>query len=148
MKPSPILLILSFALPLAYAGEFKVEEKPFKSTVGFEGSFLPNKALLMKVDPKVWTDFTIKELVEQGEPIQKGAPVVILDTEAIDRQLADDQDTASARKMWCAQPRRPPRALPPPLRRQLRPPQQKKTSTQGVRITKYAGSSNSKHFYC
>mgnify|MGYP003314687979 CR=1 FL=1 len=52
MKPSPFLLTLFLALPAAYGGEFKVEKKPFKSTVGFEGSFLPAEALVIKVDPR------------------------------------------------------------------------------------------------
>lgn len=99
MKPSQLLLTLFLALPAAYAGEFKVEKKPFKSTVGFEGSFLPQEALVMKIEPKVWTDFTIKELVAQGGAVKKGAPVVVLDTEGIDRQLADDTDATIARKM-------------------------------------------------
>ena len=99
MKPSPFLLTLFLALPAAYGGEFKVEKKPFKSTVGFEGSFLPAEALVIKVDPKVWTDFTIQELVAQGGAVKKGDPVVVLDTEGIDRQLADDADATIARKM-------------------------------------------------
>ena len=99
MKPSPFLLALFLAFPLAHAGEFKVEKKPFKSTVEFEGSFLPDKAMVMKIDSKVWTDFTIKELVPQGGTVKKGVPLVVLDTEAIDRQLADDKDVTSSRKM-------------------------------------------------
>ena len=99
MKPSPLPLALFLAFPLAHAGEFKVEKKPFKSTVEFEGSFLPDKAMVMKIDSKVWTDFTIKELVPQGGTVKKGAPLVVLDTEAIDRQLADDKDVTSSRKM-------------------------------------------------
>ena len=98
MKPSRLLVILAFALPAAYAGEFKVEKKPFKSTVEFEGSFLSAEAHVIQIDPKVWTDFTIKELVAQGGVVKKGDPIVVLDTEGIERQLADDADATMARK--------------------------------------------------
>lgn len=98
MKPSRLLVILAFALPAAYAGEFKVEKKPFKSTVEFEGSFLSAEAHVIQIDPKVWTDFTIKELVAQGGAVKKGDPIVVLDTEGIERQLADDADATMARK--------------------------------------------------
>ena len=98
MKPSRLLVILAFALPAAYAGEFKVEKKPFKSTVEFEGSFLSAEAHIMKIDPKVWSDFTIQELVAQGGVVKKGDPIVVLDTEGIERQLADDADATMARK--------------------------------------------------
>ena len=98
MKPSPLFLAVILVLPAALAGEFKVEKAPFKSTVSLEGVFLPDKALPLKVDPKAWADFTIKELVEQGSPVKKGDPVVVIDTKAIDRQLADDADATSVRK--------------------------------------------------
>ncbi len=98
MKPSRLLVILAFALPAAYAGEFKVEKKPFKSTVEFEGSFLSAEAHVIQIDPKVWADFTIKELVAQGGVVKKGDPIVVLDTEGIERQLADDADATMARK--------------------------------------------------
>ena len=98
MKPSRLLVILAFALPAADAGEFKVEKKPFKSTVEFEGSFLSAEAHVIQIDPKVWTDFTIKELVAQGGAVKKGDPIVVLDTEGIERQLADDADATMARK--------------------------------------------------
>ncbi|MDP7106780.1 MAG: hypothetical protein QGH41_06855, partial [Roseibacillus sp.] len=99
MKPSSLFLTAFLALPAAFAGEFKVEKKPFKATVSLDGVFLPDKVHPLKIDPKVWADFTIKELVGQGSPVKKGAPVVVLDTKAIDRQLADDTDTTSLRKM-------------------------------------------------
>ena len=99
MKPSPLFLTAFLALPAAFAGEFKVEKKPFKSTVSLDGVFLPDKVHALKIDPKVWADFTIKELVGQGSPVKKGEPVVVLDTKAIDRQLADDTDATSLRKM-------------------------------------------------
>ena len=98
MKPSRLLVILAFALPAAYAGEFKVEKNPFKSTVEFEGSFLSAEAHVIQIDPKVWADFTIKELVAQGGVVKKGDPIVVLDTEGIERQLADDADATMARK--------------------------------------------------
>ena len=99
MKPSRLFLTLALALPAAHAGEFKVEKKPFKSTVEFEGSFLSAEAHIMKIDPKVWSDFTIQELVAQGGAVKKGDPIVVLDTEGIERQLADDADATTARKM-------------------------------------------------
>ena len=99
MKPSPLFLTAFLALPAAFAGEFKVEKKPFKATVALDGVFLPNKVHALKIDPKTWADFTIKELVGQGDPVKKGEPVVGLDTKAIDRQLADDTDATSLRKM-------------------------------------------------
>ena len=99
MKPSKLLLATFLVLPPAMAGEFKVEKKPFKSTVSLEGTFLPDKAHPLKVDPKAWTDFTIKELVSQGATVKKGTPVVVVDTKGIDRQLADDADATTSRKM-------------------------------------------------
>ena len=99
MTPPKLLLIVFLALPAAMAGEFKVEKKPFKSTVALEGVFLPDKAHPLKIDPKAWADFTIKELVSQGAPVKKGAPIVVIDTKGIDRQLADDADATASRKM-------------------------------------------------
>ena len=97
MTPPKLLLIVFLALPAAMAGEFKVEKKPFKSTVALEGIFLPDKAHPLKVDPKAWADFTIKELVSQGATVKKGAPIVVVDTKGIDRQLADDADIWTGR---------------------------------------------------
>ncbi len=99
MKPPKLLLAILLALPAAMAGEFKVEKKPFKSTVSLEGVFLPDKAHPLKIDPKAWADFTIKELVAQGANVKKGSPVVVVDTKGIDRQLADDADATASRKM-------------------------------------------------
>ena len=99
MKPSPLILTALLAFPLAHAGEFKVEKKPFKSTVSLDGVFLPDETHLLKIDPKVWADFTIKELAPQGSSLKKGQPVVVLDTENIDRQLSDNVDASSLRKM-------------------------------------------------
>ena len=101
MKPSPLILLALLA-PAAQAGEFKVEKKPFKSTVSLDGVFLPDKVHLLKIDPKVWADFTIKEVAEQGSGLKKGQPVVVLDTKGIDRQLADNVDAISLRKMTLA----------------------------------------------
>ena len=70
MKPPKLLLAILLALPAAMAGEFKVEKKPFKSTVSLEGVFLPDKAHPLKIDPKAWADFTIKELVAQGANVK------------------------------------------------------------------------------
>ena len=103
MKPQfAVLAVLAAATPAVLAGEVTVEKKPFKATVSLDGTFLPNKVHTLQVDPKVWTDFTIKSLVPQGGGVKKGQPVVTLDTEAIDRQLADDADATRLRKMALA----------------------------------------------
>ena len=98
MKPSPLILLALLA-PAAHAGELKVEKKPFKSTVSLDGVFLPDRVHLLSIDPKVWADFTIKEVAGQGAVLKKGQPIVVLDTKSIDRQLSDNLDTTSLRKM-------------------------------------------------
>ncbi len=100
MKPHrPLLAVLAALAPAAFAGEFTVEKKPFQATVSLDGTFLPDAVHHLQLDPKVWTDFTILDLVPQGGEVAKGAPVVTVDTKAIDRGLADDADTTRLRKM-------------------------------------------------
>ncbi|MFP6875701.1 MAG: hypothetical protein VCA37_02630 [Roseibacillus sp.] len=98
----PLLAVLAALTPAAFAGEFTVEKKPFKATVSLDGTFLPDKVHLLKIDPKAWTDFTILELVAQGGTVAKGQPVVTLDTEPIARRLSDDSDATRLRKMALA----------------------------------------------
>lgn len=103
MKPTrPLIAALTVLAPAAFAGEFTVEKKPFKATVSIDGTFLPDKVHTLKIEPKAWADFTISSLVPQAGEVKKGAPVVSLDTKAIDRQLADGVDATKIRKMALA----------------------------------------------
>jgi len=94
-----LLAALAAFTPAAFAGEFTVEKKPFKSTVSLDGTFLPDKVHPLKIDPKAWTDFAILDLVDQGGLVKEGEPVVTLDTEGIDRKLSDGEDANRLRKM-------------------------------------------------
>lgn len=97
----PLTLLAALAAPL-WAGEITVEKKPFQATVSFDGTFLPSETHLLAIDPEAWSDFTIVDLVPQGEMVKKGDQVVEIDTEAIDQQLADDVDATRLRKMALA----------------------------------------------
>ncbi len=105
MKHPLSMLVLAIAAP-AIAEELRIEKAPFTVTASFDATFLPAKAHPLRIDPEAWTDFTIVELVDQGGTVKKGEPVVVLDTEELDRQIAGQKLTARLRELALAEAER------------------------------------------
>lgn len=97
------LLPLITLLPAwAQAGEHTVTMEPFSASVSIETTFLPEDAVVMRIDPESWSEFKLLDVKEHGAAVKKGDPVVLLDVEGIDRRIADDVTNATLRDLALA----------------------------------------------
>jgi len=71
----------------AWAGEHTVEKKDFEVAVTCEAQVIPIKRTGIKIQPRQWGDYTIRELVAQGTFVKKGQALIVLKTEALDKEI-------------------------------------------------------------
>ncbi len=67
----------------------KVERRPLVIKVELSGVFEAHKSAEIVLRPKQWSDLKVLRAVEHGATVQQGDPLVVLDCEKIDRQIAD-----------------------------------------------------------
>jgi HlyD family secretion protein len=72
----------------AHAGEITLEMKPFSVTHSFPATVLPIESVPVALDAELWADFRIVSIAAHGSPVKKGDPLIVFDTEGIDRKIA------------------------------------------------------------
>jgi len=74
----------------SHAGEITVESRPFMVEHSFAATALPGaECVLVKLDPKSWSDFKILELTAHGSQVAKDALLIRFDPLSIDQKLED-----------------------------------------------------------
>lgn len=86
----PLHLIPALIAAASHAGEVTIEPRPFSIERSFTATALPGgDSVLLKIEPKAWTEFKIIEIVDHGVRVSKGDVLVRLDPEDIDRKIDD-----------------------------------------------------------
>ncbi len=87
---TPFHIIPALIAAASHAGEVTIELRPFSIEKSFTATALPGAdCVLIKVEPKVWTDFKITEIASHGSKASKGDVLVRFDAEDIDRKIDD-----------------------------------------------------------
>jgi HlyD family secretion protein len=101
---TPLHLIPALIVAASHAGEITIEQRPFSIGKTFAAAALPSdEGLLLKVNPEVWADFKILELLPHGTKVTKGDVLVRFDHEAIDKKLADTRSALATGTLALAQ---------------------------------------------
>ena len=67
----------------------RVKKGPFKIEVTLDGAFGPEKMTELILRPEEWTAFLVAKAVEHGSTVKKGDVLLTVETEKIDRVIAD-----------------------------------------------------------
>ncbi|MES2923397.1 MAG: hypothetical protein V4819_17715 [Verrucomicrobiota bacterium] len=87
---TPLHLIPALIAAASHAGEVTIAQRPFSIEKSFTAAALPGgDCVLLKIDPKAWTDFKIVQITDHGTHVVKGDVLVRFDTEEIDKKLED-----------------------------------------------------------
>lgn len=87
----------------AQAGELTLETKPFSVIHSLSATALPEETVPLRLDPEVWTSFEIVSIADHGSPVKTGEPLVVFDTESIDRKIKDTRQELSTGTLQLAQ---------------------------------------------
>lgn len=90
----PILLAGS---PLA--AELTIKPGPLEASLSIDATFIPSQREVLKISPKQWTDFTIKELVQHGSRVSAGDSLITFEAEDYQKKLRESQEAAKSRKL-------------------------------------------------
>ncbi len=86
----PLHLIPALIAAASHAGEVTIEHRPFSIEKSFTATALPGgDSVLLKIEPKAWTEFKIIEIADHGASVSKGDLLVRFDPEDIDRKIDD-----------------------------------------------------------
>ncbi len=87
---TPLHLIPALIAAASHAGEVTIELRPFVIEKSFTAAALPGgDCVLLKLDPKAWTDFQIVHIAEHGAKVAKGDVLIRFDAEEIDKKIED-----------------------------------------------------------
>jgi multidrug resistance efflux pump len=87
---TPLHLLPALIAAASHAGEVTIELRPFSIEKSFTATALPGgDSVLLKIEPKVWTEFKIIEIADHGTRVSKGDVLVRFETEDIDRKIDD-----------------------------------------------------------
>jgi multidrug resistance efflux pump len=87
---TPLHLLPALIAAASHAGEVTIERRPFSIEKSFTATALPGGgSVLLKIEPKAWTDFNIIEIADHGSRVSKGDVLVRFDPEDIDRKIDD-----------------------------------------------------------
>jgi multidrug resistance efflux pump len=101
---TPLHLIPALIAAASHAGEVTIELRPFSIEKSFTASVLPGgDSVLLKIEPKVWTDFKITEIAAHASEVSKGDVLVRFDSEDIDRKIEDTRRELAAGALTLAQ---------------------------------------------
>lgn len=87
----------------AQAGELTLEAKSFSVIHKLSATALPEKAVPIRLDPEAWTSFEIVTIADHGSPVKTGEPLLVFDTENIDKRIADTRQEISTGTLGLAQ---------------------------------------------
>ncbi len=101
---TPFHLIPALIAAASHAGEVTIELRPFSIEKSFTAAALPGgDCVLLKIEPKVWTDFKITQIAAHGSKAAKGDVLVRFDAEEIDRKIEDTRRELAAGALTLAQ---------------------------------------------
>jgi HlyD family secretion protein len=100
------ITFLAAAVCPLWAGEHVVEAAEIEKAIALEGTLLPQGGIPFRLEPEEWASYPVKEVVPQGALVKKGASVVVLDTEALDRLLGDEKEAKRIRDLDLAAAKR------------------------------------------
>ncbi len=87
---TPFHIIPALIAAASHAGEVTIEPRPFFVEKSFTAVALPaGDCTLLRLSPKVWTEFRILQIAAHGCKVAKGEVLVRFDAEAIDKKLDD-----------------------------------------------------------
>ena len=100
MRIDLLLVGLCVSATLVCAEELKIESRPFMVEKTFNASVMPGgDETIVRIEPKVWGEFSIEEIVAHGKRVAKGEVLIRFDAEAIDRKLEDLRREIAADKI-------------------------------------------------
>jgi HlyD family secretion protein len=83
-------LIPALIAAVSHASEITIDPRPFLIEKSFTATALPGgEIVLLKIEPKVWTEFKITEIAEHGSRVSEDDLLVRFDPEDIDRKVDD-----------------------------------------------------------
>ncbi len=101
---TPFHIIPALIAAASHAGEVTIELRPFSIEKSFTAAALPGgDCVLLKIEPKVWTDFKITQIASHGSKAAKGEVLVRFDSEDIDRKIEDTRRELAAGALALAQ---------------------------------------------
>lgn len=77
----------------------KVKRQPFRIELALDGTFEAKNTADVVLRPEEWSDFEVLRAVEHGTPVKQGELLVSLETEKIDRSIADLQRDLALSKL-------------------------------------------------
>ena len=99
MKTSTLLACSLFLPAVALAEDYTVDAKPFFTDTTVNAVFLPVRSQPVSVHPKYWSDFKITTLVPHGSHVKKGQVLIGIDTEKIDKRIAELETSQKTGKL-------------------------------------------------
>lgn len=82
--------------------EHAVKAGPFVIKTEVTGILVPTKTQTLKLSPLRWKSFPIESVPEHGEEVKKGEPLVVLDTEGIEKSLVDQEASVKSQELKLA----------------------------------------------
>ncbi|GAB6165065.1 hypothetical protein JCM19992_10650 [Thermostilla marina] len=73
------------------SNRYTVKSKTLKIVKSYKATFVPAEAEEIVLRPKAWSTLRVEEAVPHGRSVRKGEVILRLDTEAIDRAIADQK---------------------------------------------------------
>ena len=77
----------------------EAKKEDFRVAVTLPAIFEATRLTPVKVEPKAWTDLTIKTIVPHGTPVKKGSRLVELDLEALEKQVEGLEEAQKTSKL-------------------------------------------------
>ncbi len=109
---TPFHILPALIAAASLAGEITIEPQRFSVETSFTTTALPSgDCVLLKLDPKVWTDFTIVQITSHGSKVATGDVLVRFDSAAIGKKLEDSRRALDAGSLSLAQAEQDSRSL-------------------------------------
>ncbi len=96
-------LLPALLVTAAHAGELTLEAKPFTVSHNLKATALPESVVIIRLDAKVWETFKIVSIASHGSSIKKGEPLIVFETDIVDRKLADAKQALATAELGMAQ---------------------------------------------
>lgn len=101
---TPFHILPALIAAASHASEVTIGPRPFSVEKSFITTALPaGDCVLLRLDPKAWTDFTVIHVTPHGSEVAKGDVLVRFDAEAIDKKLEDSRRALEAGTLALAQ---------------------------------------------
>jgi hypothetical protein len=94
-----IIPVIIAASASAHAGELTLEMKPFFITHSIPATALPGESTEILLDAEIWTSFEITSIAKHGSIVKKDEPLIVFETEDIDKKLDDTRRAISTEKL-------------------------------------------------